>query len=156
LKEIHIYTDGGCSGNPGPGAWAYIILLDDTKICKSGGERATTNNRMELGGIIQALHDVATLLPAQKTEEPHFKVFTDSMYVKKGITEWIKTWEKNGWKNAAKQPVKNQDLWVELKRLADQFHIQWQWVRGHHDNKLNNECDELVQVEIKNIINGKK
>ena len=113
MQEIHIYTDGGCSGNPGPGAWAYLILENQSRRAKSGGERSTTNNRMELRAIICALQDLSATHTESGKGELALQVFTDSMYVKKGITEWIKNWEKNGWKNAAREPVKNQDLWQE-------------------------------------------
>jgi ribonuclease HI len=114
VSTIRIYTDGGCSGNPGPGAWAAVIIDDGKEIVISGGERGTTNNRMELTAVIRALEEAGRAGVARRNIE----VYTDSQYVKKGISEWIKTWIKNGWKNSAKDPVKNRDLWQRLLDLS--------------------------------------
>ncbi|MBN1525956.1 MAG: ribonuclease HI [Spirochaetales bacterium] len=148
MASISIYTDGGCSGNPGPGGWAAILLLPSSEKQISGNEKATTNNRMELTAVIMALVE----LEKQTGKNSAAALYTDSQYVKKGITEWIKNWVKNGWKNAGKQPVKNQDLWKKLLELSQKHDVSWHWVKGHADNKYNNACDELVQKRIKQIL----
>ncbi len=146
MKTISIYTDGGCSGNPGPGAWAYAIQSGGTLISDSGAERGTTNNRMELMAVIRALEN-----DSSRKHDQGITVFTDSLYVKKGITEWIKRWQTNGWQNVARQPVKNRDLWQRLLSIADGLDIDWQWVRGHSGDRLNEMCDKLVRSEIKKL-----
>ncbi|MBN1649237.1 MAG: ribonuclease HI [Spirochaetales bacterium] len=137
---IRIYTDGGCSGNPGPGGWAYVILADGKEIRRSGGDKNTTNNRMELTAVIMALADIKTTASIE--------VFTDSQYVQKGISEWIKSWKKNGWKTAARKPVKNQDLWQKLDELSSSLSIHWHWVEGHAGNAWNEICDSMVRKEM--------
>ncbi len=144
--EITAYSDGGCSGNPGPGGWAYVLLIDGVQKTCSGGDENTTNNRMELTAVINGLKDVAGH-PVWR--EARILFHTDSQYVQKGITEWIKNWEKNGWRTKAKNPVKNQPLWRELKTLADQLSVEWRWVRGHSGDPLNELCDSMVQAEIR-------
>ena len=153
---INIYTDGGCSGNPGPGGWGYVILDSDKEISRgSGSEKLTTNNKMELTAVIEAL---GTLKKINNTENPGEKtaaeavVFTDSTYVKNGITEWIAKWVKNGWKTADKKDVKNRELWINLKDLSDSINPQWKWVKGHSGNRWNEECDALVRKEIDSIM----
>ncbi|WP_319476683.1 ribonuclease HI [Marispirochaeta aestuarii] len=146
-NEIYIYTDGGCWGNPGPGAWAYCILCDGESLEKNGGDAATTNNRMELTAVIEALTEIRR----RQWDRRPVAVHTDSQYVKNGITSWIETWSRNGWKTAAKKPVKNQDLWVPLKELRDALNIRWQWVKGHAGNEHNERCDALVQEAIASI-----
>ncbi len=143
---IEVYTDGGCSGNPGPGAWAYIVNGCGKVFKNSGYSEMTTNNRMELLAVIEALKAVKIV---KEYCNDRVKVFTDSEYVRKGITEWIKKWETNGWLNSKKKPVKNSDLWRELKDLSDNVKPLWEWVRGHSGNKLNEECDRLVGNMIK-------
>ena len=144
VQQIDVFTDGGCHGNPGPGGWAYVIEADGQRLEASGGEPNTTNNRMELEAVIQALRAVA-----QRSEAPRLvTVHTDSQYVKNGITTWIRTWMKNGWKTAAKKPVKNQDRWIRLHELESLVGPEWKWVRGHAGNELNERCDELVQQAI--------
>ncbi len=145
-NEIVIYTDGGCSGNPGPGGWANVILADGTENPHSGGEHLTTNNRMELMAVIQALTEIST---NPQWSAKSITVCTDSQYVKNGITTWIKNWKKNNWKTASKQPVKNQDLWTILDSLASKLNIQWNWVKGHAGIKYNEICDSLCQEQIK-------
>lgn len=144
-NEIIIYTDGGCHGNPGPGAWACVILAENQEIKLSGGDKQTTNNRMELTAAINALYAVS-----QKSEWKCKKisVFSDSQYVKNGITTWIHSWKKNGWKTAAKKPVLNQELWIALDSLCAQLDIEWNWVKGHAGIKYNEICDKLCQEEI--------
>lgn len=140
-KNILIYTDGACSGNPGPGGWGAVILVDDTEIPLSGGEKATTNNRMELFAAIAALETIA-----QKPDLSHrpIAVYIDSQYVQNGITDWIKKWKINGWKTAAKKPVKNQDLWIRLDSVVQELDVNWHWVKGHSGNKYNEMCDQLA------------
>lgn len=142
-KKIRIYTDGGCTGNPGPGGWAAVILKDQQKEELSGGEEATTNNRMELTAVIEALrwwehHGMCPL-----------EIHTDSQYVKNGINSWIFNWKKNGWKTAAGKPVKNQDLWVLLYDLNQKAKPDWFWVKGHSGDEFNERCDQLVELERK-------
>tara|TARA_B110000967_G_C18762224_1_gene498478 strand:- start:509 stop:934 length:426 start_codon:yes stop_codon:yes gene_type:complete len=140
--KYKIYTDGACSGNPGPGGWGAVILnKDNNQNNISGNEKDTTNNRMELMAPIMALKKIET------NEE--VTIYTDSTYVKNGITEWIKKWEKNGWKNANKKPVKNKDLWIKLNNLCKGNKIIWEWVKGHSNNKYNNLADKLATRAIK-------
>ena len=141
--EYIIYTDGACSGNPGPGGWAAVIF-DNNKKQKniSGKVIDTTNNRMELLAPIMALSKIKP--------KSSVVIFTDSTYVKNGITDWIKKWEKNGWKSANKKPVKNKDLWIKLSDLCEKNKIVWKWVKGHSNNRYNNLADELATAAIKN------
>ena len=146
--EIKIYTDGACVGNPGPGGWAAVILSENNKKELFGGEKLTTNNRMELTAAIKGLEYCAKQDERQPSLK-HLKIFTDSAYVKDGITVWIKRWEKNGWKTASKKSVKNKDLWKKLKSLSSKHSIKWIWVKGHAQNKYNNLVDEIAQGAIK-------
>tara|TARA_B100000959_G_scaffold95257_1_gene101031 strand:+ start:950 stop:1411 length:462 start_codon:yes stop_codon:yes gene_type:complete len=140
--KYKIYTDGACSGNPGPGGWAAIILANnEVKDMFSGSEKNTTNNQMELMAPIKAIQKFK-----KKSE---ISIFTDSTYVRDGITTWIKKWEKNGWKTASKKPVKNKDLWKKLKNLSSKHSVRWIWVKGHSQDKYNNLVDELAQGAIK-------
>ena len=139
---IKIYTDGSCLGNPGNGGWAAIIIDDKKKIQIKGSKKDTTNNQMELLAPIKALKKIPKGSDVQ--------IFTDSKYVKSGITEWIHNWKKNGWKTANKQPVKNKDLWTELDLLTNEFKIKWIWVKGHSTDTLNNEVD-LIAREAANL-----
>ena len=134
---IKIYTDGSCLGNPGNGGWAAIIIDDKKKIQIKGSKKDTTNNQMELLAPIKALKKIPKGSSVQ--------IFTDSKYVKSGITEWIHNWKKNGWKTANKQPVKNKDLWTELDLMTSEFEIKWSWVKGHSTDKLNNEVDLIAR-----------
>ncbi len=147
METITIYADGGCSGNPGPGGWAAIIFDGAEETILSGGARNTTNNRMELTAVIRALEEASRRFKAGAA----LSVYTDSQYVKKGITEWIRKWRTNGWKNSAGDPVKNRDLWSELHELDGTFRIGWHWVKGHAENEHNNRCDALVQKEIRKL-----
>ena len=141
MKYI-IYTDGACSGNPGPGGWGAVIFDEREKQNNiSGKVKDTTNNRMELTAPIMALKKIKS--------KSHITIFTDSTYVKNGITEWIKKWEKNGWKNSNKKPVKNKDLWIKLNDLCQKNKVIWKWVKGHSDNKYNTLADELATQAIK-------
>ena len=140
-NEIVIYTDGGCSGNPGPGGWGIVVIADGVAKQLSGGENPTTNNRMELMAAINAL---SVIKNTPGFSERPVTVNIDSQYVKNGITTWIKSWKVKGWKTADKKPVKNQDLWVRLDNLNSELVINWCWVKGHAGNKYNEICDTLA------------
>ena len=152
---LKIYTDGGCSGNPGPGGWAYVMVLETfqgAKVLeeKSGGEKATTNNRMELTAVIESLRALKTASTNPQSALPRrVVIYTDSQYVQKGITEWIHKWKKNAWRTSDKKPVKNQELWIELDSLAGEFSLGWEWVQGHAGIEYNERCDTLAQEEIR-------
>ena len=127
--KYKIYTDGACSGNPGPGGWGAVILdQDDKQKNISGSEKNTTNNRMELLAAIMSLKKIKS--------NSEVVIFTDSTYVKNGITEWMKNWKKNGWKNSNKKPVKNKDLWLKLDKLCEANSVSWKWVKGHSTNRI--------------------
>lgn len=134
---ITIYTDGSCLTNPGSGGWAAIINENNKKKIISGNEKNTTNNRMELLAPINALREIKS--------GPKIKIYTDSQYVKNGITEWINTWLSNDWKTSKKENVKNKDLWIELYNLTKFLDIQWIWVKAHDGNPLNEEVDLLAK-----------
>ena len=137
--KLKIYTDGACSGNPGKGGWAAIILDDSNQSNISGSENNTTNNRMELLAPIMALKKIK-----RKSE---ITIFTDSKYVKDGITDWIKKWKLNNWKGSNKKPVKNKDLWIKLDNACLKHEVTWKWVKAHAGNKYNNIADELAVLE---------
>ena len=139
--KFKIYTDGACSGNPGKGGWAAIILDGENQSNISGSENKTTNNRMELMAPIMALKKIKT-----KSE---ITIYTDSRYVKDGITDWIKKWKLNNWKSSNKKPVKNKDLWIKLDNCCQKHHVSWKWVKAHAGNKLNNLVDELAVSKAK-------
>jgi ribonuclease HI len=139
--KFKIYTDGACSGNPGKGGWAAIIIDGKNQSTISGSESKTTNNRMELMAPIMALKKIKT-----KSE---ITIYTDSRYVKDGITEWIKKWKLNNWKSSNKKPVKNKDLWVKLDNHCQKHNVSWKWVKAHASNKLNNLVDELAVSKAK-------
>ena len=140
--KLKIYTDGACSGNPGKGGWAAIILDDDSKqLSISGSENNTTNNRMELIAPIMALKNIK-----RKSE---ITIFTDSKYVKDGITDWIKKWKENNWRSSNKKPVKNKDLWIKLDNSCTKHKVTWKWVKAHAGNKYNNLVDELAVSKTK-------
>ena len=141
--EIKIYTDGACVGNPGPGGWAAIILLENEKKELFGGERLTTNNRMELIAAIKGLEFCAKR-EEKEASLKHIKIFTDSTYVKEGITVWINSWEKNNWKTADKKNVKNIDLWKKLKELIQSNQVEWNWVIAHSEDIMNILADKLA------------
>ena len=134
---IKIYTDGSCIGNPGNGGWAAIIFIDGKKTEIKGGKKETTNNQMELLAPIKALKEIPKGSKVQ--------IFTDSKYVKSGITEWIHNWKKNGWKTANKKDVSNKELWTELDLLNNEFEISWNWVKAHSTDEFNNEVDLLAR-----------
>ena len=144
--HIDIFTDGGCLGNPGPGAWAFVYSSSALSLEGSGYEAQTTNNRMELTAVIRALRELSVHPEAQ---EASVSVTTDSQYVQKGITDWIHSWIKKGWKTSDKKPVKNVDLWQTLWDLSRSRNIRWNWVAGHAGNELNEKCHTLVEAELK-------
>ncbi len=151
-EQVRVHTDGGCHGNPGPGAWAYVVELGSDTVEGAGYDAATTNNRMELTAVIEALGYIRSRFrgtdKAESTPLPEVEIHTDSRYVQQGITSWIESWERNGWKTSAKKPVKNQELWRRLRELQLEMKPRWSWVRGHAGNPLNERCDELVQIAI--------
>ena len=142
--EIKIYTDGACVGNPGPGGWAAIIIQESNKIEIFGGEKLTTNNRMELTAAIKAL-EYCLEKETKQLSLKEVKIYTDSNYLKDGITVWIKNWEKNNWKTADKKNVKNVDLWKKLKELTKISQIEWYWIKGHSQNPMNELADKLAK-----------
>jgi ribonuclease HI len=143
MSTVDIWTDGACSGNPGPGGWGAVLKYGDAEKELSGGERATTNNRMELMGAIEALN--ALKGPSR------VRLHTDSQYVKNGITTWIHNWKKRGWKTADNKPVANADLWQQLEVAAARHQIEWKWVRGHAGDAMNERADALARAGIKSI-----
>ena len=136
-KVVDIFTDGACSGNPGPGGWGVILRYDGEEKELHGGEAATTNNRMELMAAIRALESLKRPVKA--------RLHTDSQYVMKGITEWIHDWKRRGWRTADKKPVKNVDLWQRLEAALAQHDVKWFWVRGHAGHAENERADELAR-----------
>jgi len=136
-KTIKVFTDGACSGNPGPGGWGAILRWNGNEKELKGGEAQTTNNRMELLAAIRSLE-------ALKGGPHRIELYTDSSYVKDGISSWIHGWKRNGWKTAAKKPVKNQDLWQALDEAQSRHDIEWVWVKGHSDNPGNEAADALA------------
>jgi ribonuclease HI len=144
MESVVIYTDGGCSGNPGPGGWAFVMSLPaEGEILGSGGEDQTTNNRMELRAVISALEESERRAPGASVT-----VITDSQYVKNGITSWIASWKRNGWRTADKKPVKNKELWEELDLVNERVRPKYEWVKGHVGVEGNEHCDAMVQAEI--------
>ena len=143
---IEIYTDGACSGNPGPGGWGVILRSGDTEKELFGGAAQTTNNRMEMTAVIEALRVLKRPVAA--------RVHSDSQYVQKGISEWIHGWKRRGWKTADRQPVKNEDLWRELDQLAAQHRIEWVWVRGHAGHPENERADALARRGVEQARSG--
>ena len=139
---IKVYTDGSCLENPGKGGWAAIIINDSGRIEIKGSKDNTTNNQMELTAPIMALKRIP--------QGSKVQIFTDSKYVKSGITEWIYNWKKNGWKTADKKEVKNKNLWTELDDLSNAFDIEWIWVKAHSTDELNNEVDLLARSSANN------
>lgn len=136
MKAVEIYTDGACKGNPGPGGWGALLRYGEHEKQLFGGEGNTTNNRMELMAAIKALKELKRSCDVKLT--------TDSQYVRKGITEWLVNWKKNGWKTAAKKPVKNADLWQMLDEQVQRHNVEWHWVKGHSGHPENELADELA------------
>lgn len=145
MDEIIVYTDGGCHGNPGPGGWGIVVIADGVAKQLSGGEKLTTNNKMELTAAIAAL-SVIKNTPSFAGRKVIVNI--DSQYVKNGITTWIHSWKKKGWITADKKPVKNQELWVQLDALNSGLQVEWNWVKGHAGVEYNEICDALCQSEI--------
>jgi ribonuclease HI len=143
MKKVVIYSDGGCHGNPGPGGWAAVLIYGEHKRELSGGVPATTNNRMELQAAIEALRVL---------KEPcDVDFYTDSEYLKNGISHWVANWKRNGWRTKARKPVKNEDLWRALDVVQQGHKIQWHWVKGHSGHAVNERCDQLANAEIGKI-----
>ena len=140
MSVVEIYTDGACRGNPGPGGWGALLSFGEREKELAGAEAHTTNNRMELTAVIRALEALKRPVEA--------RVFTDSEYVRRGITEWVVSWKARGWKTADRKPVKNQDLWEELDRLAALHKIEWRWVKGHSGVPGNERVDRLANEAI--------
>jgi ribonuclease HI len=143
LKRVTIHTDGGCEGNPGPGGWAAVLEAGERKKEISGGAVATTNNRMEMQAAIAALE--ALKQPCE------VEFFTDSQYLREGVTKWLASWKVRGWKTVGKQPVKNEDLWRALDAAVARHRIRWHWLKGHAGHAVNERCDQLAAAEIARI-----
>ena len=142
--KINIYTDGACVGNPGPGGWAAIIIKENIKKELFGGEKLTTNNRMELTAAIRGLEYCLSEEEKQLSLK-EIKIYTDSIYLKEGITVWIEKWEKNNWKTSDKKNVKNIDLWKKLKELTKSIQVEWCWIKGHSGDAMNDLADKLAK-----------
>ncbi len=140
MSTVEIYTDGACRGNPGPGGWGATLEMGEHFRELSGAEAMTTNNRMELMAVISALEALKRPVP--------IKLYTDSEYVRRGITEWLKSWKARGWKTADRKPVKNQDLWERLDAIASRYEIEWHWVKGHSGVPGNERVDRLANAAI--------
>jgi len=134
---VDIYTDGACSGNPGPGGWGALLIYQGHEKEIKGGEQDTTNNRMELMAAIRALEAL--------TQPSRVRLYTDSVYVRNGITLWINRWKRNGWRTSAKKPVKNVDLWRRLEEVAEHHELEWRWVKGHAGHPENERADQLAR-----------
>lgn len=143
---VELYTDGACKGNPGPGGWGALIRFGDSEKELSGGEAATTNNRMELLAVIEGLNALKRHCAVEIT--------TDSQYVKNGITQWIHNWKRNGWKTAAKKPVKNEDLWRALDKAVAAHEVTWKWVKGHSGHAENERADSLANQGLEQCRSG--
>ena len=146
MAEVKIYTDGACRGNPGPGGWAAILCSGERRKELSGTEPQTTNNRMELTAAIKALEALK--------HRSDVALFTDSQYLRLGITEWLPDWKQRGWRTARKQPVKNMDLWQRLEQAAQQHNVRWYWVKGHSGHRGNDEADRLANQAIDELVGG--
>ena len=146
--QVIVYTDGGCRGNPGPGGWAALLRYGDHERELTGAEAQTTNNRMELMGAIAALEAL--------TRSSRVALYTDSQYVKKGMTEWLKSWIARGWLTADKKPVKHADLWQRLQAAAAGHQVEWHWVRGHNGDPGNERVDALANIAIDQLLAGRR
>lgn len=140
MKQVTVYTDGACSGNPGPGGWGAVLIYGEVEKEIHGGEAATTNNRMEMMAAISALESLKSACEVT--------LYTDSKYVMQGITEWIHDWKRRGWKTSDKKPVKNADLWQRLEEAAGRHKVAWHWVKGHNGHPLNERADALARAGI--------
>lgn len=143
-NHVELFTDGACSGNPGPGGWGALLRYKGTEKELSGAEPDTTNNRMELMAAIEGLKAVKRTCDVT--------LYTDSKYVLQGVTEWMDGWKSRGWKTADKKPVKNQDLWMALDEQVSRHHVKWQWVKGHNGHIENERVDELARMAIKDML----
>ena len=143
MKPVRAFTDGACSGNPGPGGWGAVLQFGDHERELHGGAEDTTNNRMELTAAIEALKALS--------EPCRVSLTTDSTYVKDGITQWLTNWKRNGWRTAAKKPVKNQDLWQALDREAARHEVDWRWVKGHSGHPENERADRLANLGMSEV-----
>lgn len=145
MKDVQIYTDGACSGNPGPGGWGAVLIYNEHKKELSGGEALTTNNRMEIMAAINALSALNMICKVD--------LYTDSAYLCNAFNQhWINNWKRNGWLTASKKPVENKDLWLELTTLTDKHSVTFHKVKGHADNELNNRCDQLATTAAKQFM----
>lgn len=144
LPKVVIYTDGACSGNPGPGGWGAVLIYKDNEKELSGGESQTTNNRMELMAAIKSLGELKKPCAVD--------LYTDSNYVRQGITEWIHNWKKRNWKTTDKKPIKNVDLWLLLDEVSQKHDIKWFWVKGHNGDPLNERADALARNAIQQVV----
>lgn len=148
MKKIEIFTDGACRGNPGPGGWGAVLRYNNHEKYLKGAEPHTTNNRMEVSAAIFALESLK--------EKCNIELTSDSQYLKNGILQWIHNWKKNNWRTSNKQPVKNQDLWMQLDALVQQHDMTWHWVKGHSGHRENELCDSLANEAIDDMLNLKK
>ena len=142
--SIKVYTDGACKGNPGPGGWGVYIQLNDEEKDLYGGNPETTNNQMEMQAALEALKYL-------KDKNDVIELFTDSNYLRQGITEWIHKWKLNNWRTAAKKPVANRDLWIEISDLNEKMNVQWNWVKGHAGDPGNERADQLANLGADNV-----
>ncbi len=143
MNRVIIYTDGSCRGNPGPGGWAAILTYGQQEKEIFGAEKMTTNNRMELQAAVEALKSL--------TRRCEVDLFTDSQYLKQGMTAWIHNWRRNGWLSSDKKPIKNQDLWIQLEECASSHHVHWHWVKAHNGHEFNERVDMLAKQAIGDI-----
>lgn len=148
MKSVSIYTDGACRGNPGPGGWGALLRYGESEKKLSGAELQSTNNRMELTAAIRALEALS--------QSCKVDLYTDSQYLRKGITEWMISWKKNNWKTAGKKPVKNIDLWHALDEQANRHEVKWHWVKGHSGHPENDLADQLANLAIDELIGAAK
>ena len=142
--SIKVYTDGACKGNPGPGGWGVYIQSNEDEKELYGGNPETTNNQMEMQAALEALKHL-------KDEDEVIELYTDSNYLRQGITEWIHNWKKNNWKTAAKKPVANRDLWIEISDLNEKMSVEWNWVKGHAGDPGNERADELANMGAESV-----
>ncbi len=142
--SIKVYTDGACKGNPGPGGWGVYIQSNEDEKELYGGNPETTNNQMEMQAALEALKHL-------KDEDEVIELYTDSNYLRQGITEWIHNWKKNNWKTAAKKPVANRDLWIEISDLNEKMNVKWNWVKGHAGDPGNERADELANIGAESV-----
>ncbi len=148
MKKVEIFTDGACRGNPGPGGWGVLLRCNGVEKTLLGGEPGTTNNRMEMQAVISALQAL--------TDPCEIEITTDSQYVKKGITQWIMAWKKNGWRTAARKPVKNSDLWKILDEEQAKHKMNWHWVKGHSGHRENELVDALANQGVDELLAKEK